>query len=105
MFETGLGIEGAADGWTKVDGLKVILGEEEMGVSVLMWDGLVGKGRASGAAVKSCEALDLLGKWGNSGVGKWVSDSMLVCRTDSMAESGSVAVTFGKKRAWRQRSI
>ena len=63
MFEIGLGTEGAVDEWTKVDGLEVIFGEEEMGVSGLMWDGLVGKGRASGAAVKSCkEALDLLGK-------------------------------------------
>ncbi len=63
MFETGLGTEGAADGWTKVDGLEVILGEDEMGVSGLMWDGLVGKGRAFGAVVKSCKkALDLLGK-------------------------------------------
>jgi hypothetical protein len=43
MFETGLGIEGAADEWTKVDGLEVIFGEEEMGVSGLMWDGLVGE--------------------------------------------------------------
>ena len=63
MFETGLGTGGAADVWTKVDGLEVILGEEEIGVFGLIWDGLVGKGRASGVAVKGCEeASDLLGK-------------------------------------------
>jgi hypothetical protein len=71
MAEVGLGTEGAADEWTKVDGLEEIFGEEEMGVSGLMWDGLVGKEKASDAAVKcGKEALDLLGKCGNSGVGK-----------------------------------
>ncbi len=63
MFGTGLGAGEAADVWTKDDELEVILGEDEIGVSGLIWNGLVGKGRASGAAVKGCEeASDLLGK-------------------------------------------
>ena len=85
MYEAGLKTIGADD--VLGDGLEAIFGEEESVVSGVIWGVLVGKRRASGAAVKGYEKL--LGKGGddilalldkevNSGIGKVGTDSVLV---------------------------
>jgi hypothetical protein len=75
--EAGLETIGADDGLG--DGLEAIFGEEESVVSGVIWGGLVGNRRVSGAAVKDCEkllgkggddTLNLLDKEVNSGIGK-----------------------------------